>query len=166
VFSDGRRPRATRLISFDGGAGTENCRGTAYALGLPVLRIHAVEEPRPWNSHHGEPRLHGSTDKDAKLAQTLYCGRGTPVGNPWPLVVAPGQTRAQAAVPALEQYRRWLWARISPRSRSRDPAVIDYILKLTADHFAVCSCWPAHCHVEVVIAAWRWLVAQEAQRVA
>lgn len=155
---DGERGRAQALIRFAGGRGTSDCCAAALERGIPVVEIEPVAEPRPWNRHHGEPKMHGSTAKDVPLAPTLYCGRGTPVGNPFKLpsgFVRGG--RAAAAVGVLGQYRRWLAARITPGSADFDPAVVGYIRSLTQEHFAVCSCWPRHCHVEIVIAAWRWL---------
>ena len=156
----GQRPVATHLVSFDGGRGTANCRETAEAMGVPVVRIHACEEPRPWNRHHGKPTV---TTVSRELAPTLYCGHGTPVGNPFRSEVRGlrGAARAAAAGDVLESYRWWLWARINPTSPDFDRAVVQYIHRLTPDHFAVCSCWPAHCHVEVVIAAWRWLTRMD-----
>ena len=33
---------------------------------------------------------------------------------------------------------------------------------ITAEHYLVCTCWPLHCHAEVIVAAWRWLQAERA----
>ena len=136
------KPPANTVIGFAGGKGTLDCRVAGYEAGLTVHHIWPVAEPRPWNSHHGKPP-----------GPSLYCGRGTPVGNPDPLELR-GRPRADAAVEALEVYRAWLWPKITAGPRY-DQRVVEYIRQLTPEHYAVCSCAPAHCHVEVVIDAWR-----------
>jgi len=150
-----KRPDAEALVAFAGGRGTADCCDYAGVMGLTPIQIPRVDEPRPWNRHHGKPMMTGLDTP----APTLYCGRGTPVGNPW-AIEAKGLDRVKRAAVAgeiLARYRRWLWERIDERSKAYDRSVVEFILRLTPDHFAVCSCWPAHCHVEVVIAAWRWL---------
>jgi hypothetical protein len=39
----------------------------------------------------------------------------------------------------------------------RDPRVAAELGAITAEHYLVCTCWPRHCHGEVVLEAWRWL---------
>lgn len=138
-------PRANVVIAFEGGTGTLDCRVAGYEASLVVHHIWPVDEPRPWNSHAGRPP-----------GPSLYCGRPSPVGNPVALELAPGESRASAAVAALASYQAWLRSRITA-GPDFDRAVVDYIEQLTPDHYAVCSCWPAHCHVEIVVKAWRWL---------
>lgn len=152
-----REHQAHALVAFAGGTGTLDCQTAAAKLGIHVHPIAPVDEPRIWNSHHGKPP-----------GPALYCGRPSPVGNPDkvpPKLTA--EQRAAFAVQALADYKRWLWRRINKSSRLYDPAVVEYILRLTAQHFAVCGCAPADCHVEIVIAAWRWLmgIAERVPRV-
>jgi len=138
-------PRADVVIAFEGGAGTLDCRVAGYEAGLVVHHIWAVAEPRPWNSHHGTPP-----------GPALYCGRPSPAGNPFKFKPGPDESRADAVVASLASYRAWLRGKITA-GPDFDRAVVDYLEQLTPAHYAVCSCWPAHCHVEVVIKAWRWL---------
>jgi len=147
----GRRPGefvaipASTVVAFEGGVGTLDCRVAGYEAGIAVHHVWPVAEPRVWNRHHGKPP-----------GPAIYCGEGTPVGNPWrDLKREPGQSRADAAVPVLARYRAWLWERLET-----DPAVLRYLRELTPEHYAVCSCWPAHCHVQIVIEAWRKFVGQ------
>lgn len=143
-----REPQVHALIAFAGGTGTNDCRDAAGERRLPVHVIEPIPEPHIWNSHHGKPP-----------GPALYCGRPSPVGNPDkvpPKLTA--EQRAAFAVQALADYKLWLWRRINKSSRLYDPAVVEYILRLTPEHFAVCSCAPLHCHVEILIAAWRWLM--------
>jgi hypothetical protein len=35
--------------------------------------------------------------------------------------------------------------------------VVGVLQSITADDYIGCTCWPKRCHVEIVIAAWRWL---------
>jgi hypothetical protein len=76
---DGRRPGelvaqppVDFLIRFPGGDGTRDCTVAALERGLHVHWIDAREEPRVWNRHHGKPP-----------GPAVYCGWGTPVGNPF-----------------------------------------------------------------------------------
>lgn len=138
------RPPASVLIHFRGGTGTADCTAAALERGVPVEWIVDADEPRPWNRHHGEP-----------AGPSVYIGRGSPLGNPFPLEMGDGETRAQAADRILSKYRAWLWSRLRPGA-GQDTAVVRALEQLTHEHYLVCSCWPAHCHAEVVIKAWRW----------
>src|SRR5690606_10423986 len=144
-----REPQVHALIAFAGGTGTNDCRDAAGERRLPVHVIEPIPEPHIWNSHHGKPP-----------GPALYCGRPSPVGNPDkvpPKLTA--EQRAAFAVQALADYKLWLWRRINKSSRLYDPAVVEYILRLTPEHFAVCSCAPLHCHVEILIAPLSGLMA-------
>lgn len=142
--SEVAEPPAEVLFAFAGGSGTRDCVEAAGELGIKVVPIRAVVEPRPWNRHHGTPP-----------GPSRYIGRGSPLGNPFPVDISKGETRAQAAPRALDEYRRWLWSKLQPGS-DQDKAVIAELDAITSDDFLVCSCWPAHCHAEVAIKAWRY----------
>jgi hypothetical protein len=142
-------PPADFLVAFAGGVGTTHCVNAAKARGLQVEHIEPVAEPRIWNAHHG-----------LSPVPSIKVGRPAPLGNPWPLELREGETRASAAADALARYKRWLWSRISPNSRSFDRRVRASLEAITAEHYLVCTCWPLHCHAEVIIAAWRWLQAE------
>lgn len=77
----------------------------------------------------------------------IYCGRGTPLGNPF--------TVAEHGGEALEMYRRWLWQKI----KARDPKVVGALDEIKPTSLLACSCKPRPCHVDVIISAWSWLRA-------
>lgn len=137
------RERADILLALEGGRGTRDCVRAAEDLGIPVLHIEPVAEPRPWNRHHGRPP-----------GPSVYVGRGSPLGNPFKAQPREGETRAAASARILAHYGRWLRSRLS--GSERDPQVITAIESLARETFVVCSCWPNHCHAEVIIRAWRW----------
>jgi hypothetical protein len=139
------RPRADLLVAFPGGRGTSDCTDAALERGLPVVSVDATAEPRIWNRHHGDPP-----------GAWIYIGRGSPLGNPFQVELQEGESRADAVGRALEKYRAWLWSRIRP-GPDRSPIVVDALRHLTPEHYIVCSCWPANCHGEVVVRAWRWM---------
>jgi hypothetical protein len=148
------KPPAHFLIALKGGVGTSDC--CTAALGerwLPIEWIPDVDEPRIWNSYHGDP----PHKRDEPAPPRLVIARPEPLGNPWPLELREGETRAEAAGPALLRYKQWLWSRIKPGGRYFDPRVAAELGSITAEHFLVCTCWPRHCHGEVVLEAWRWL---------
>ena len=146
------RPRADLLIAFRGGRGTADCIAAALERGLPVEWIPDADEPRAWNMHHGQPP-----------EPTIYVGRSPrwggphPLANPYPVQVGRGQSRSDVAGPALRAYKRWLWSKIDPESARRDPRVVAALESITPAHHLGCTCWPHHCHAEIVIAAWRWM---------
>jgi hypothetical protein len=140
-------PRIGVLFAFTGGTGTADAVSVAVELGIPVVPIKRVREPRIWNSHFPTP--------PCPPVNVVKVGRPTPLGNPFKLEVVEGVSRAEAAAPLLEQYKRWLWDRTRP-GPTQDPAVVAALDAITADDFLVCSCWPAHCHAEVIVRAWRF----------
>jgi len=151
LFGVFEHPPADFLVAFAGGVGTADCVNAARARGIKVEHIEPVAEPRIWNAHHGPAP-----------GPSIKVGRPTPLGNPWPLELREGETRADAAAPALARYKSWLWSRISPSSRRFDRRVRASLEAITAEHYLVCTCWPLHCHAEVIVAAWRWLQAERA----
>jgi len=149
LFGVFEHPPADFLVAFEGGVGTKNCVDAAKARAIPVVHIEPVTEPRIWNAHHGPAP-----------GPAVKVGRPAPLGNPWPLELRDGETRADAAAAALARYKAWLWSRISTNSRHFDRRVRSSLEEITAEHYLVCTCWPLHCHAEVIIAAWRWLTAE------
>lgn len=150
LFGARPRPPADFLVALRGGVGTADC--CSAALGerwLPIEWIPDVDEPRIWNRHHGDPP-----------GPSILVQRPTPLGNPWPLELRDGETRADAAAAALLRYKQWLWSRIKSGGRYFDPRVRAELESITAEHYLVCTCWPRHCHAEVIIEAWRWLNGQ------
>ena len=132
------RPRAGAVISFDGGRGTQDCRVAALEAGMTALRIYPVEEPQPWNRHMGKPP-----------GPSVYCGHGTPVGNPF-------KDDGDASA-SLGKYADWLRSRIASKSPQHDPRVVEWLRAVSPQHYLICSCWPRRCHAELLVKAWRWL---------
>jgi hypothetical protein len=152
LFGIFEHPPASFVVAFDGDVGTLDCTSAATARALHVERVLPVLEPRIWNAHHGRPP-----------GPAFKVGRPAPLGNPDPLELREGETRAEAAGPAIEQYKHWLWSRINPKSRYYDPSVRRSLESITAAHYLVCTCWPRHCHAEAIVEAWRWLQAERAR---
>jgi hypothetical protein len=119
----------------------------ALDRGVEVIEIPPVAEPRPWNMHHGPPPL-----------PLLYVGRecrghdASPLGNPDKVEIRDGETRLTAWPRARDAYKRWLWPSLQDTA---SPASLA-LASVTADHYLGCWCWPAPCHAEVIVAAWRW----------
>lgn len=152
LFGQCVRPTAQLLITFRGGA--PDLVAATLERGLPVEWIPDADEPRLWNLHHGEPP-----------GPAIYIGRSkkhggpSPLANPNPIELAEGETRAEAAAQNLDDYKVELWARMrDPKSRARET-----LASITPAHYLVCSCWPRHCHGEVVVLAWRWMHSQRAR---
>ena len=151
LFGSTGRDRVGILAAFTGNDGTADCCDAAAGMGIEVVQIRAKPEPRIWNRHHGDPP-----------GEAVYVGRNAsnpskshPLANPEPLEVQRGETRAQAVTRNLQGYRRWLWSRINPRSPDVDPRVGAALGALTPAMYLVCSCWPAQCHAEIIVRAWR-----------
>lgn len=152
LFGATSRPPADLLIAFKGGRGTADCIAAALERGLPVEWIPDADEPRPWNLHHGP-----APGPSIYVGRSRKHGGPSPLANPFRVELEPGETRIAAAPRILDRYRRWLWARLNPRNEQHDPRVVDALRAITSDHYLACTCWPHHCHAEVVIAAWRWM---------
>jgi hypothetical protein len=88
------------------------------------------------NKHHGH-----QPDGDRRI----YIGRGSPLGNPFPITPALPRDQAIAA------YRPWLMDKIA----ANDPAVCNALNDIAAKSMSggvdlVCYCAPKHCHGEVI----------------
>ena len=131
LFGEKARPPAHFLIALKGGVGTSDC--CTAALGerwLPIEWIPDVDEPRIWNGHWPED----------PPGPSILVQRPEPLGNPDPLVLREGETRAEAAIPALLRYKQWLWSRIKKGGRFFDPAVRAALESITAEHWLICTC--------------------------
>lgn len=156
---DGRREgdlvphgRVDLLVRFAGGRDTRDCSRAAAERSIQVVEIEPVAEPRIWNRHRSVPP-----------GPALYIGgnakdpsKSSPLANPYRLDRRPGESRHDAAVRVLAEYRSWLW----PQVRDGGPA-LEVLESITVEHYLVCSCWPADCHGEVVVRAWRWVHGRE-----
>src|SRR3954467_7814548 len=92
------------------------------------------------NRHH----YHGK----ALPAPFVYIGRGTPLGNPY--------TKQDHGADAVRLYEIDLRQRIE----DRDPEVLAALNAITPEHHLGCSCKPAPCHGDVVLAEWEWLAGK------
>lgn len=150
---DGHPDRAPArvLFPFAGGTGMAGCRAEAVKRSLTVVDIPPVAEPRIWNRHW-------TNSLGPPPGPSVYVGRGSPLGNPYRLELRLGETRDAGCDRILAHYRAHLWAKIE----ARDADVMRVLESLTPEHFIVCSCWPRHCHAEVIVRAWRYLRRQRA----
>ena len=109
----------------------------------PVNRHHYA-----WAAHVGPPPKTPASDRSkpkAELPQPwIYCGRGSPLGNPY--------TYASHGDAALPMYRRWLWDRI----QGGDRRVWLALRSINDDTYLVCSCVPKPCHTHIICDAWNW----------
>lgn len=81
----------------------------------------------------------------------VYIGRGSPLGNPFPINEARGDTRAAV----IEKYRVWLWGEMKAgRINMR------YLRSLDGKRLG-CFCSPAACHGDVIVQAVKWAKEQE-----
>lgn len=91
--------------------------------------------------------------KAAVADGAIYCGRGSPLGNPYSHLEG---TKALYIVDtreeAIDGYRRWLYDKL----KNNDRAVVTALEALKADSVLACWCKPLACHCEVIIAAWEW----------
>lgn len=76
-----------------------------------------------------------------------YIGRGSPLGNPFPIDVAKGQTRQLV----ISNYKEWLERQIAHRV----PRVIDELnrlgnIALKGDLALQCFCSPQPCHGDII----------------
>lgn len=77
----------------------------------------------------------------------VYIGRGSLLGNPFPINESIGETRAVV----IEKYRKWLWKEIQKGNINTE-----YLKSLDGKRLG-CFCAPAPCHGDVIIKAIEWL---------
>lgn len=88
------------------------------------------------NKHHGH-----QADGDRKV----YIGRGSPLGNPWP--ISPGFPRRAV----IELYRGWLQTMIEIKNPKVIEALDEIALRAsTGGVDLVCFCAPSPCHGDVI----------------
>lgn len=81
----------------------------------------------------------------------VYIGRGSSLGNPFPIDESTGQTRSKV----IEKYRRWLWQEIKAGR-----VTLSYLRSLDGKRLG-CFCSPAACHGDVIVQAVKWAKEQE-----
>lgn len=79
-------------------------------------------------------------------AYDVYIGRGSPLGNPFPIDESKGDTRRVV----IAKYKIWLWDKI------RDGTItLDYLRSLDGKSLG-CYCAPMACHGDVIKLAVQW----------
>lgn len=80
----------------------------------------------------------------------VYIGRGSVLGNPFPINEDIGDTRDAV----IKRYRLWLWKQIGDGKIS-----IAYLRSLNGKTLG-CYCAPLPCHGDVVVEAVKWAIDQ------
>lgn len=94
---------------------------------------------------------------DAQRAGVVYCGRPSPLGNPFTHKAGiAGTVLVASREEAIERYRRWLWEKL----QARDPKVLAALKALTEESVLGCWCKPLGCHCDVLVRAWKWARSQ------
>lgn len=104
----------------------------------------------PVNRHRPEQK--------AACDLVIYCGRGSALGNPFP--ITPTEDRATV----IAKYGAWLWSKM----KAKDPAVMNALNSIRTHHFQgktvglECFCHPLPCHTDRIIMAIEYLDRTEA----
>jgi hypothetical protein len=153
-------PSADVLFAFEGGRGTADCREAAGESSVEVVEIAPAPEPRVWNMYHRWSEDQGQPPGLVYVGRSRQWGGPSPLANPYRVELRHGEDRAAAAPRILRQYREWLWGKI----QAEDLALLEVLDAISPESYLGCTCWPAHCHAEVVVRAWRWRNGSQAQR--
>jgi hypothetical protein len=93
---------------------------------------------------------------DVYVARSMPGLMGSVLGNPFVI----GKHGDRASV--IAQYRVWLWAKMQEHGAEYDELVaIANRVKAGEQLTLLCWCAPQPCHAEIIIAAVRWLIAQD-----
>lgn len=76
----------------------------------------------------------------------VYIGRGSPLGNPFPINESIGDTREVV----INKYRIWLWKQI------REGRIATSYLRSLDGKKLGCYCAPKPCHGDIVVQAVAW----------
>jgi hypothetical protein len=76
----------------------------------------------------------------------VYIGRGSPLGNPYPINVAIGDTREVV----VARYKPWLWKEIK-----EGRITLEYLRSLDGKRLG-CFCAPRLCHGDIIAQAVAW----------
>lgn len=112
--------------------------------------------PTPGFGPGGDKPRTGRERRPELPAGSIYVGRGTPLGNPYPRHMHPGND-PQGRPLAISHYRGHLFRKV----QARDPRVLAALGRITVDSFLVCSCAPGPCHADEIAACWRWLTMKD-----
>lgn len=78
-------------------------------------------------------------------AHSVYVGRGTPLGNPFPL--GEDMTREQS----IQAYGIWLRKHVA----EKNPVILTALFGLHKESNLICSCAPLPCHANEISAVWQ-----------
>jgi hypothetical protein len=90
----------------------------------------------------------------ARAAGVVYCGRASPLGNPFRI----GRDGTRDEV--IARFRVWLWERL----RDGDAEVQAALDALGEESVLGCHCAPRPCHAEVIARARAWWAREGRQR--
>ncbi len=90
----------------------------------------------------------------ARQAGVVYCGRGSPLGNPFR--VGKDGTREEV----IAKFRVWLWEQLKG-GNAEVQAALD---ALGEDSVLGCHCAPRPCHAAVIARAWAYWSREGRQR--
>lgn len=76
----------------------------------------------------------------------VYIGRGSPLGNPFPINDAIGDTREVV----IEKFRMWLFSKVKSGEITKE-----YLASLDGKVLG-CFCKPLPCHGDVIVRAVEW----------
>ena len=83
--------------------------------------------------------------KTTKVKGVVYCGRPSPLGNPFSL-------KNFSREESIAHYREWLHRQLIRGNQE----VIKALEALQEDSILGCYCKPLDCHCDVIIKAWKW----------
>lgn len=82
--------------------------------------------------------------KDQPTTKTIYIGRGSPLGNPYPI------TKEHPRLEVIAKYREYLTICLL----DDNPVIINGLKQIKSESQLMCFCAPAPCHGEVIREIW------------
>lgn len=86
------------------------------------------------------------TDKDYATQRVIYCGRGSALGNPFPILV--GELGGRDRV--CDEYHTWFYDVLIVTAKSNKQLQDIYEASLEGDVWLECFCAPRRCHCETI----------------
>lgn len=127
-----------KVSNWDGKCG--HCRTKNDRKMLATMQRNAITAPGLVSIHNKH--------RDPATPEDVYVGRGSPLGNPFPIDVRAGQTRRLV----IQAYREWLRDRIKEGDKKVCDALND-IANASLNGKAVnlvCFCHPHDCHARII----------------
>ncbi len=91
----------------------------------------------------------------ARKKGAVYCGRGSPLGNPYRI----GKDGNREAV--IAKFRTYLWQQLTTEKNVALQQALD---ALHENSVLGCYCSPKPCHCEVIERAWHWWISEGRQK--